>query len=90
MARPFASATVADFAVMSWLGIAAPAGTPPPIVQRLNAEIQAVLSDPDLRKRLEENGSRVTSGSPGDLRQTVVSEIARWKEVIAKAGIQQN
>ncbi|WP_051237670.1 Bug family tripartite tricarboxylate transporter substrate binding protein [Ottowia thiooxydans] len=84
------SAVQPGFAVTSWIGIAAPAATPQPIVSRLNTELQSLLADQQFQQRLLDNGSRVNPGSPEDLRRLVTSEIDRWTKVISKAGIERN
>jgi tripartite-type tricarboxylate transporter receptor subunit TctC len=84
---PPVSATVAGFEVRSWLGLAAPAGTPESIVMRLNAEVLKALQEPDLQKSLNNAGSAASPSSPDEMRAMVQSEISRWKSVIEKAGI---
>lgn len=81
------SATLPGFEVRSWLGLAAAAGTPEPIVQKLNAELHRALQDPELQKSLTAAGSAVFPGSPDEMRAMVQAEIARWRGVISKVGI---
>lgn len=84
---PPVSATLAGFEVRSWLGLAAAAGTPEPIVQRLTAEVHRALQDPELQKSLAAAGSAVFPGTPDEMRAMVQAEIARWRGVIGKVGI---
>lgn len=84
---PPASATLPGFEVRSWLGLAAAAGTPEPIVQKLTAEVHRALQDPELQKSLAAAGSAVFPGSPDEMRAMVQAEIARWRGVINKVGI---
>lgn len=87
-ATPPAAATLPGFEVRSWLGLAAPAGTPEAIVQRLNSETRTVLAREDVQKTLANAGSLASPSSSDAMREMVQQEIARWKDVIAKRGIQ--
>jgi len=84
---PTAAATLPGFEVRSWLGLAAPAGTPEPVVQRLTQEVHRVLQDPEVQKTLATAGSEASASTPDDMRAMVQSEIARWRSVITKVGI---
>jgi tripartite-type tricarboxylate transporter receptor subunit TctC len=70
-----------------WYGIAAPGGTPAPIVQRLNSELIKILDMPDIRKSLADQGADVKSGSPEDFATFMREEQARWGAVVKQAGI---
>lgn len=70
-----------------WWGFFVPAGTPRPIVEKLNREILAALAAPDVRARLAPQGFNFVTGSPDELRQYMRAEMAKWREVISKAGI---
>jgi tripartite-type tricarboxylate transporter receptor subunit TctC len=72
---------------MSWLGLAMPPATPAPIVERINKEVREALELPDVRQRLVEGGNVASPSSPGEMRQKVESEIARWTRVIEAGGI---
>jgi tripartite-type tricarboxylate transporter receptor subunit TctC len=80
-------AGVQGYETAGWFVFLAPRGTPKPVVERLNREIATVMADPVLRSRYAELGTEPVAGSPEELRQFLVSEIAKWREVIAKAGI---
>lgn len=67
--------------------IAAPAGTPAPVVARLNAVIVAILNGPAYRARMEALGEEATPSTPEELAATIAAESARWKQVIEAAGI---
>ena len=84
-----AEAGVPGFDVRSWVGMAAPAGTPKPIIERLNAELQKVILLPDVRARLEALGGEARGSTPQELKERVVFEVARWKKVIADSKIPQ-
>ena len=82
-------AGVPGFDVRSWIGIAAPAGTPKPIIERLNTEVQKVLQLPEVRARLEALGGEAKGSTPQEMKERVVFEVARWKKVIAESKIPQ-
>ena len=78
---------VPDFISGTWAGIIAPAGTPKEIVDRVSAEAKKALADPDLVKKLVDQGIVAVGSTPEEYRAFVVDEIARWKKVITDAGI---
>jgi tripartite-type tricarboxylate transporter receptor subunit TctC len=83
-ALPTLGATVPGYALDIWVGVFAPAGTPPPIVERLNREINEVAKSPELGALLELDGTVPTAISAGAFRDQVVQELARWKRVAAE------
>ena len=84
---PTVASRIPGFSVMSWIGFAAPAKTPDAIVGRINSDLRRVMAGAELQKKLEDLGGRATVGTPEELRALVVSEIARWNQVIDKAKI---
>lgn len=76
----------ADFDVQSWFGLAAPAGTPAAVVNRLNTELAKVLAMPDVKKRLAEMGATPAGGTPADMRKFAGAEIKRWNAVVKASG----
>lgn len=80
--------TLPGFEVRSWLGLAAPAGTSPAIVQRLNTEVDKLLKRADVIKSLTQAGSAPSYCSAADMQEMVQTDIARWRSVIARRGIQ--
>ena len=79
--------SLAGFNVSSWNGLAVPAKTPPEVVARLSREVQAALSQPDVKKRLLELNLVAQGSSPVQLREHLSMDIQRWGGVIARAGI---
>ncbi len=75
------------FDATQWYGLVAPAGTPRPIVDRLNAESRRILTGPKLRPRLEAEGADPSPGTPEEFRELIVSERARWGELIRRANV---
>ena len=82
-----AESGVPGYQASSWNGVAAPAKTPRPVIERLNREVNAALADPAVHKRLSELGVDVRPGTPEALRELLVAEIAKWKAVIERAKI---
>jgi tripartite-type tricarboxylate transporter receptor subunit TctC len=80
-------AGVADFDISSWFGLLAPAGTPAPIVSRLNAEMVKVLARDDVKSTLGAQGLDVRSSTPAEFAAHIKSEIARFTRIARTAGI---
>ncbi|MGG5810138.1 Bug family tripartite tricarboxylate transporter substrate binding protein [Falsiroseomonas sp. CW058] len=78
---------VAGFDATQWYGLVAPAGTPRPIVDRLNAESARILRGEKLRPRLEAEGADPAPGTPEGFRDLIVAERARWGELIRRADV---
>jgi tripartite-type tricarboxylate transporter receptor subunit TctC len=76
------------FDVVGWFGIFAPAGTPRPIIAKLNKEVNHVLSLPDTQQRFASQGLVPGGGTPEDLGKFLRAEIAKWGALIKEAGIQ--
>jgi tripartite-type tricarboxylate transporter receptor subunit TctC len=80
-------AGVKGFDASGWYGIVAPAGTPPGVVARLNAEIHRSLQTADLRARLDKEGALPAAGTPEEFAAFIQAEIARWDAVLKRAGV---
>ena len=78
---------VADFVSGTWTVIVAPAGTPKEIVDRMSQEAKKALADPEVKKKLDDQGIVATGTTPDETRTFVTNEIARWKKVITEANI---
>jgi tripartite-type tricarboxylate transporter receptor subunit TctC len=71
------------FSALAWWGIFAPAGTPQPIIDKLNAEVAKILRSPDTNKQLTETmGMDIQASSPAALQKWTESEVQRWAKVI--------
>jgi len=70
-----------------WYGLFAPAQTPPQIVMKWNAEVNALLQEPDTRDTLVRQGTVLAGGAPERLSEVVTQELARWTRVVSEAGI---
>ena len=80
-------AGVPGYQTANWWGMAAPRGTPAPIVNRLNQEIKAVLQSPDTEKRFVNEGAEPQVKTPAELGKYVSDEMAKWVELARIAGI---
>lgn len=86
---PSVAETIPGFDVFGWVGIFAPGGTPKPIVDRLNAEVKKILSEPDVSKRLTDLTFEVIADSPEALSERIRTEYEMWSGVV-KAGGKSN
>lgn len=82
-----AESGVAGYDVTSWNGMLAPAGTPPEIVKRLNAEYNKLITDPEMRKRMIANGYEPVGGPPEKFGEHIRAEIAKWRPVVKRANV---
>jgi tripartite-type tricarboxylate transporter receptor subunit TctC len=85
---PAMSEFLPDFEVTAWVALFAPAGTPQPMIDALDRETTALLSQPSVAAKLKELGAAPQIRRPAELGKFVSAEIQKWNEVIAKAGIQ--
>ena len=78
-----------EFSLFAWLGLMAPAGTPKPIIARLNAELRAALESPEVKQRLEQRSGSIVDATTVEEFETFMHEqSALWKRRINDAGIQ--
>jgi tripartite-type tricarboxylate transporter receptor subunit TctC len=82
-----AEAGLRDFEVTTWYGVLAPAGTPRPVVTRLNSELVKIMHSPELKERLAATGTEPLTSTPEDFAAYIKREIAKWGEVVRKAGV---
>ena len=83
---PTIGETLKGFEVNNWIGLFAPAGTPPEIVRRWNGEVMRVMQSPDIQARLPVDGARFTANTPEQFSAFVKSEIAKWAPVVKASG----
>lgn len=76
-----------DIDVGAWLGVLVSANTPPAIVTRLNAELNKVLADEEVKKQLAQQGATTLGGTPADFDKFIRSEKDRWEKIIKAANI---
>jgi tripartite-type tricarboxylate transporter receptor subunit TctC len=75
------------FEVTTWYGILAPAGTPRPVVARLNGELGKIMHSPELKDRLEALATDPLTSTPEEFADLIRREIAKWSEVVREAGL---
>jgi tripartite-type tricarboxylate transporter receptor subunit TctC len=82
-----AESGVAGYEAIAWQGLVAPAGTPRPVIARINAEFVKVLKQPDITAKLGEQGYETVASTPEWFTQYIKSEIVKWTRVIKAAGV---
>lgn len=85
-----AEAGLKDYEVATWLGLLAPATTPPDVIDALNAEVRRVLRLPDVREKLEAQGYALSDDSPAAFTRYYQADREKWVRLIQTAGIKQN
>ena len=81
-----AEAGVAGFDISTWFGLLAPAGTPPDVIARWNADVTKILSAPDMRERLAAQGAEATPDTPADFERFIASELAKYARIVKASG----
>jgi tripartite-type tricarboxylate transporter receptor subunit TctC len=84
----FAQSGFPGFEAVAWAGLFTTAGTPQPIIARLNTEVNRIIRDPQMIARFAEQGITPAGGTPEQFRAYVASEIRRWREAAAVAKIE--
>ncbi|KQT11202.1 tripartite tricarboxylate transporter substrate binding protein [Ramlibacter sp. Leaf400] len=84
-----AEAGIAGFQTLQWSGMFAPAGTPQPIIDRLNREVNAILRDPAFRKQMTDAGFDAVQGenTPEQWRAHIAAEVAKWSGIVKRVGL---
>ena len=75
------------FESLAWNGVVVPAGTPAPVIARLNTEINAILKDPEIVKKMNASGFDLIGGTPQDLGALMKAEADKWAPIIKSAGV---
>ena len=81
-----AEAGVPGYEAMSWFGMFAPAATPQPLLDKLNAALVKVLNQPDVKKKIAEQGGDVVAETPAQFAAFIKSETAKWGKVVKDSG----
>jgi tripartite-type tricarboxylate transporter receptor subunit TctC len=82
-----AEAGFPGYEAVLWMGIIMPSGTPPALVERMNKEVRAAVADPEVQKGLAAQVIQPRSGTPEEMRERIVQDIAKWRRIAAEAGI---
>jgi tripartite-type tricarboxylate transporter receptor subunit TctC len=85
-----AEAGVPGYEAVIWLGLMAPAGTPKPVVDRLNAEVQKVLGQPDVKEAWAKQGAVPMNMTPDEFGKFLAQDIEKWAGVVKFAKMQVN
>ena len=83
---PPIAATLPGYEAIAWNGLVAPAGTPAPIVDRLNAAVLKALADPGVVRRFADLGATVRPTTPAEFAGYIANEIAKWGDVVRTSG----
>ena len=86
---PTIAETLPGFEVMSWLGLAAPGGTPRAVVNRLNWELREILKLPDIRDKLAIVGNVPMPSTPDQMQEHIERDAARWSRIVDIKGIEK-
>ena len=81
-----AEAGVPGYEVNAWTGVIAPAGLPRPVLEKLNAAVNAAIDEPQTKQRLFEFGSEDGGGTPEDYAELIRRDSAKWAEVVRRSG----
>jgi len=84
---PAIAETVPGVATVSWLGLFAPAGTPRPIIDRLNRAAAQAIADPTVIAAFQMQGLTARSSTPAELQERIKSELELWGQVVSRLGI---
>ena len=84
--QTMAESGLRGFDVSAWDAIVVPAGTPRPIIDRLNAAIRTALADPELRAQLATRGTEVAPSTPEELTQHITSNLKLWGDAVKRSG----
>ena len=83
-------AGVSSYSAYAWIGLVVPSATPKDIVAKLNKEIAAILNLPEIRARLENDGSGIVASTPEAFGAHIRAELVKWEKVVRSAGIKPN
>jgi tripartite-type tricarboxylate transporter receptor subunit TctC len=81
-----AEAGVPGFDISTWFGLMAPAGTPPEIVARWNADVVRILNTPEMRERLFAQGAEAAPDTPAEFTRFIADELARYARIVKVSG----
>ena len=81
-----AEAGVPGFDISTWYGLLAPAGTPPDLIAKWNADVTKILSAPEMRERLATQGAEAAPDSPADFAKFIASELVKYAKIVKASG----
>ena len=74
------------FSLNNWIGLFAPAGTPPQIIAKLNAEVRDIMQSPEMQERLKTDGARFTANTPEQFAAFQKKESEIWGSIVKASG----
>jgi tripartite-type tricarboxylate transporter receptor subunit TctC len=80
-------AGLTGYEVAGWYGVIGPPRMPKPLLAKLNGEINRILAAPEMRQALSQQGADLLGSTPEEFAATIAADIAKWKKVVAAAGI---
>jgi tripartite-type tricarboxylate transporter receptor subunit TctC len=80
---PTIAATYPGFETQSWVGLVAPAKTPPAVIERLHQSIVKILAEPTMKGQFEQQGAEIVAGSPADMTRLMHAEQQKWSRLIS-------
>jgi len=83
---PAVAEALPGFEVVGWYGVLAPAGLPAPILARLNEEFVKALREPDVRKRILDDGAEPVGSTPEEFKRFLDADLAKWAKVVKESG----
>lgn len=83
---PSISEKVPGFSRSLWIGLFAPKGTPKPVVDKLQKEMQLTLANPELREKLQASGVELANMTPAEFAKQLQDDIARWAKIVKISG----
>jgi len=87
---PAIAETLPGFDVGNWYGLVAPQQTPQPVVQFLYQQVRAIIADPEVRSRMEKEGSELVGSTPKEFGAHIKNEVQMWGKLIRETGLQAN
>jgi tripartite-type tricarboxylate transporter receptor subunit TctC len=83
---PAVAEALPGFEVVGWYGVLGPAKLPKPVLDKLHGELVKILNQPDVHKRIVEDGSEPVGSSPEEFRQFLSADLAKWAKVVKESG----
>jgi tripartite-type tricarboxylate transporter receptor subunit TctC len=87
---PAMAEALPGFEVVGWYGIIGPAGMPAPLVARLHGELTKILNQPDVKSRIEADGSEPVGSAPEDFRRFMRADMDKWAKLVKESGAKLN
>jgi tripartite-type tricarboxylate transporter receptor subunit TctC len=84
---PSISETVPGYDFSTWFGVAAPGGTPRPIIERIRAAVLSALNEPSVIEALARDGSEIATSTPEELREIMEADYAKYGDLIKSLNI---